>query len=185
MHRFYCRLWTWIGFGGALLGSVALAGPPASSDPIVHELEFSDEGNTLEIEAELTGLDPNRDAFVWFTALAKIELACVNSGGKVVKAEKPRDLELELSGFAFYPMQLLRGGRLELELDTDSVGRSISGAPDCPNASWKEPVLRVRFLDARLELHQAGEVELDLLCMFHPPSEDGEVPNHRVKCFTI
>ncbi|HLT37545.1 MAG TPA: hypothetical protein VK034_14730 [Enhygromyxa sp.] len=174
-----------VGLGGLLAGAVAFGSPPRFDDLFIRDLEFEDQGSSLSVEAEVRNLDRRRDVFVALTATAELDLVCINPGGREVPGQKPRDIEVDVEGFArFSDRQIDRNGRLEFDVETDEVGRRIPGAPDCPNRNWTERVRRVRFLDARLTVRQ-GRDRTTVLCTFDPPTRDGEVRDRNVDCFTL
>ena len=171
--------------GGLLAGAVAFASPPEFNDLFIRDLEFEDQDRSLSVEAEARNLDRRRDVFVSLSATAELDLVCINPAGREVRREKPRDIEVEVEGFErFSDRRIARNGRLEFDVETDSVGSRIPGAPDCPNSRWTERVREVRFLDARLTVRQ-GRDRTTVLCTFDPPTRDGEVRDRDVDCFTL
>lgn len=172
--------------GGLLAGAVAFASPPHFDEPFVQSLKFFDEGSSLSLEARVRNLDPKRNARVFLFAHAELDVVCINPGGKEVDDKKPKDIEVELTGFERYRAKdIENNGRLDIEIETDEVGSKIPGAPDCPNDKWTERIKRVRFLDAELSIRQGGGSRVTVLCTFDPPTKDGRVRDKDVDCFTL
>jgi hypothetical protein len=173
-----------LGLAALLAGSAVLA-RPSLSDTFVDDLRFVDRGSVLSADASVFGLSRKRDAFVSLLATAELDVVCINPGGKEVPSQKPEDVELDVDGDAFYPRHAIQYGRLDIDVETDAIAKKLAGAPDCPNKNWTERVVDVQFSQVRLAIRQGNEIELDLFCVFDPPTEDGKVSSNRVKCFSF
>ncbi len=170
--------------GAMLAASVAFAGPPPTN-AFVRDLRIVDEGSSLSASASVFGLNRKRDAYVSMQATAKLDVACINPGGKKVPSQTPNDVETDVAGYAYYPRFAIKLGRLDIDVETDRVGSQLPGAPDCPSPNWTERVERVRFVSAQVLVRQGNKIEVELLCTFNPPTNDGKIPNNRVKCFSL
>lgn len=171
------------GLAAALAASAVLAGPP--SDAYLDDLRFFDRGDSLSADASVFNLSSKRDVFVSLIATARLDVVCINPGGNLVPSQTPEDLELDVSGDAYYPRYAIEFGRLDIDVETDDIDDEIPGAPDCPNKNWTERVTRVRFSQAQLIVRQSNVRSIDLFCVFKPPTKNGKVPGNRVDCFSF
>src|SRR5690606_6703721 len=129
-------------------------------------------------------------------AEARVELECRFRGGKGYgKGQgkgKGKDFSkriwLDLDGVENISRHKIKGGRLELEIDTDYAKDELDrywSDYGCSGKNWERKVEQVQFHSARLTVKQGKRTVVDWVCDFDPPTRNGDVSRKDVECHRV
>lgn len=147
------------------------------------EPAFFDWGLTLEATGELSGLG-NGDVIVTLDAIADVTATCTNQGGNQAPGQNPAPISV--TGSQAIPEEEIKNGNTPFDVETETPGPIIPGAPDCPNPNWTEEITDLAFTRATITVEQPeGAVVLRVVCTFSSPTSDGAVSKNDVECTQI
>lgn len=143
----------------------------------------TDDGTTLTASGTLVGLSRHKDVFIKLEANATAEARCTNPGGEQPPGQNPVYRQVSMIGYASFPAGHIRRGALTFALTTVAPPAQVTGAPDCPNANWKETIVGVTFTSFKLSVEQPRGTRVSTAsCICLEPTSNGAVPSSRVSC---
>src|SRR5205814_5469368 len=105
---------------------------------------------------------------------------CTPGGSCKVPGQNPAPITV--SGSESIPASEVKNGNVTFSVTTSGPTSPVPGAPDCPNASWRETITDMAFTSATVTVMQSGSTVLTLHCTFSSPTTDGPVPSQNVTC---
>jgi hypothetical protein len=161
-----------------LLGTAAYAGN-VHFVPQVNSPAWIDQGLTLNETGKIAGLG-NGDVVINLSATADVTAVCSNQGGNEAPGQNPAPITV--AGSTIIPEGAVKNGTVTFSVTTQAPATPIAGAPDCANPNWTESITDLAFTSARTTVSQLGVTELDVSCVFDPPTKNGLVPKQTVSC---
>ena len=136
---------------------------------------FTDQGLVLNATAALAGLGSG-DVLIVLNARANPTANCCTPGGSC-KVPGQNPAPIDVSGSESIPASEVKNGNVTFSVTTSAPRSPVPGAPDCPNAGWRETITDMAFTSATVTVMQAGSTVLTLRCTFGSPTTDGPVQN--------
>jgi hypothetical protein len=143
------------------------------------EPSFNDTGLGLAVSGELSGLG-NGDVLITMAADADVVSTCTNQGGNAAPGQNPAPLTV--LGSVSIPEEEIKNGNTPFAVATIAPDPEIPGAPGCPNPNWTESIDDLAFYHVIIQVVQAGNPVLNVVCTISPPSSDGAISKQDVSC---
>ena len=115
---------------------------------------------TLTTSGALTGLG-NGDVSVTLSAVAKPTATCTNPGTGEHRPPGRNPALVVLGGTTGIPGSEIKNGNVAFSVTTIPPPTTVAGAPECPNAAWREDITDLVFLNATITVGQPAELDSD------------------------
>jgi hypothetical protein len=137
---------------------------------------FRDNGLTLTEAGTVSGVG-NSDLQVNLSATGTPSATCTNPGSGEHQPAGHNPATVTLTGTQAIPASAIKNGNAAFSVTTSAPTSPVPGAPECPNAHWREDINDVAFTSATLSIVQGGQTVLSASCTFDPATSDGSVRN--------
>jgi len=166
----------------ALLYAASVYAASVHLKPPNRNPDFVDQGITLNVMGNLAGLGGG-DVVIDMTAQADATAVCINPGTGEQRPPGQNPAPATVGGQTVIPQNQIKNGNVSFTVTTTAPTTPVPGAPDCPNANWREVITDLAFTSATITVKQpAPTVVLTVTCTFSPPTGNGGVPPGDVSC---